>query len=81
VKAPLKISISGTSGSGKSYSSLLMARGLASSWEKVCVVDTENGSADLYGHLGGYNVISLQAPFTPDKYIEAIHAPNKPEWK
>jgi len=51
-----------------------MARGLASSWEKVCVVDTENGSADLYGHLGGYNVISLQAPFTPDKYIEAIHA-------
>jgi hypothetical protein len=74
IKAPLKISLSGTSGSGKSYSALLMARGMASSWDKVCVIDTENGSADLYGHLGGYNVISLKADFTPDKYIEAIHA-------
>lgn len=74
VKVPLKISISGTSGSGKSYSALLMARGMASSWDKVCVIDTENGSADLYSHLGNYNVISLDAPFTPDKYIEAIRA-------
>lgn len=74
VKAPLKISLSGTSGSGKSYSALLMARGMASDWSKVVVVDTENGSADLYGHLGDYNVISLKAPFTPDKYIEAIRA-------
>jgi hypothetical protein len=74
IKVPLKISIAGPSGSGKSYSSLLMARGMAGSWEKVCVIDTENGSADLYSHLGNYNVISLEANFTPDKYIEAIRA-------
>lgn len=79
VKAPLKISLSGTSGSGKSYSALLMARGMASNWDKVVVVDTENGSADLYGHLGDYNVISLKAPFTPDKYIEAIRAAENAE--
>lgn len=29
------------------------------SWEKIAVIDTENGSADLYSHLGGYSVITL----------------------
>jgi len=69
---PLKIAISGPSGSGKSYSALLMARGIASAWDKVAVIDTENGSADLYSNLGDYNVITLEAPFSPDKYIQAI---------
>lgn len=73
-KAPLKISLAGAPGSGKSVSSLLMARGMASSWDKIAVIDTENGSADLNSHRGDYNVITLTAPFTPDKYIEAIKA-------
>lgn len=70
-QASLKIGLSGTSGSGKTYSALLLASGMAD-WEKICVVDTENGSADLYDTLGEYNVITLQAPFSPERYIEAI---------
>jgi len=72
-KAKLKIGISGPSGSGKTYSALLLGKGLASAWNKIAIIDTENGSADLYDHLGGYNVLTLKAPFTPESYIEAIH--------
>ena len=39
---------------------------------KVAIIDTENGSADLYAHLGDYSVLSLTAPYTPEKYITAI---------
>lgn len=67
----LKMGIAGPSGSGKTYSALLLASGLTS-WNKICVIDTENGSADLYSHLGVYNVSPLTAPFTPERYIAAI---------
>src|SRR5258708_7618644 len=72
-KAKLRIGLAGTSGSGKTYSALLLASGMTD-WDKICVIDTENGSADLYDHLGAYNVITLTAPFMPERYIEAIHA-------
>ena len=52
---------------------MLIARGLAGSWDKVAVIDTENGSADLYSQLGDYNVLSLTAPYHPQRYIDAIH--------
>jgi len=72
-KAKIKMAIQAPSGAGKTFSSLLLAKGLVNNdLSKVVVVDTENGSADLYAHLGNYNVINLTAPFTPEKYIEAI---------
>jgi len=37
------------------------------------MIDTENGSASLYDHLGEFNVIDLQPPFSPERYIEAIN--------
>lgn len=70
--AKIKMALQGPSGSGKTYSSLLIAKGLASDWTKVAVIDTENHSADLYSHLGNYNVLHLESPFTPERYIEAI---------
>ena len=70
-KAKLRIGLSGPSGSGKTYSALLMASGMAP-WDKICLIDTENGSGELYSHLGAYNSITLEAPFTPERYIEAI---------
>jgi hypothetical protein len=76
-KAKLRIGMSGPSGSGKTYSALLTARGLATSWEKVLLIDTENGSGELYSDLGPYNVITLSAPFAPERYIEAIDAAEK----
>ncbi|MBR9861417.1 AAA family ATPase [bacterium] len=64
--------MTGPSGSGKTYSSLLIAKGLCGRWDKVCLIDTENGSADLYAHLGDFNVISMKAPYSPEKYINAL---------
>ena len=72
-KAKLRIGISGPSGSGKTYSALLLASGMAP-WEKIVIIDSENGSGELYSNLGGYSIITLEAPFTPEKYIEAIKA-------
>lgn len=66
------MSIQGPSGSGKTFSSLLIAKGLVGEWSKICVIDTENHSADLYSHLGNYNVLTLGKPFTPEAYNQAI---------
>jgi len=68
----MRLNLSAPSGAGKTYSALLMAHGLVGDWEKVAVIDTENGSASLYSHLGAFNVLDLQPPFTPERYIEAI---------
>jgi len=76
-QAKIKIAVQGVSGSGKTYSSLLMAYGMAGAWNKVAVIDSENGSADLYAHLGAYNVITMDAPHTPEKYIQAIEVCEK----
>lgn len=72
-KAKIRLGLSAVSGGGKTYSALLIGKGLAGgNLSKVAIIDTENGSADLYAHLGDYNVLTLTAPFTPEKYIDAI---------
>lgn len=76
------MALQGSAGSGKTYSSLLLAKGLTNGdFSKVAIIDTENGSADLYAHLGQYNVLSLTPPFTPEKYIEAIEVCLKVEMR
>ena len=72
-KAKIKMGLQGPSGSGKTMSALLIAFGLTGNWSKIAVIDTEFHSADLYAHLGSYNVLSLETPFTPENYITAIH--------
>lgn len=49
-------------------------------WEKILVVDTENQSSALYAgigvggtRIGEFLTIDLEAPFTVDKYIDAIN--------
>ncbi len=71
-KIKLKIAYSAPSGAGKTYSALLTAYGICGDWSKVAVIDTENGSAELYSHLGGFSVCPIEPPFTAEKYIEAI---------
>lgn len=70
-RAKLRLGMSGPSGSGKTYSSLLLAFGLGG---KAGLIDTENGSGDLYADLGDYDIITLGAPFVIDKYLKAISA-------
>ena len=52
-RAKIKMALEGPSGSGKTYSSLLLAYGITQDWSKIAVIDSENGSADLYAGLGG----------------------------
>ena len=73
-KSYLTLNLSGPSGSGKTYSALKLAYGLTGDWNKIALIDTENGSASLYSHLGGFNTLDLEPPFTPERYIEAIDA-------
>lgn len=72
--ARLRLALTGPSGSGKTYSALLIAAGLGG---RVAVIDTERGSASLYAGLPGmpeYDVLNLDAPFSPERYIEAVQA-------
>jgi len=71
-KVKLKIGLSAASGFGKTYSALLLAKGICGDWSKIAVIDTENSSASLYSDLGRYNTIDLKPPFSPERYIEAI---------
>lgn len=71
-QAKIKLALQGCAGSGKTYSALLLAYGMTSDWSKIAVIDSENGSADLYAHLGTYNVVSLGGDYSPENYIEAI---------
>lgn len=72
VHAKIKMALQGPSGSGKTYSALLLAYGICGDWNKIAVIDTENASANLYAELGQYNVLAVSAPYTPEKFIEAI---------
>ena len=69
--AKMRLALTGASGAGKSYSALLLAYGMTNDWSKIAVIDSENCSADLYAHLGSYNVLTLDN-FSPETYIEAI---------
>lgn len=72
-KVKIKMALKGPSSSGKTMGAILLAKGLAKGdLSKVAVIDTENGSANLYSHLGKYNVLKLESPYTEDKYIKAI---------
>lgn len=73
-QSKLRIGLSGPSGAGKTMSSLKLARGLAGPAGKILMIDTERGSGDLYAHITDYDIISLQAPFVPKNYIEALQA-------
>ena len=73
-KVKLRLNLSGPAGSGKTMSALKMAYGITGDWTKIGVIDSENGSASLYAHLGPFNVINLEPPFTPERYTQAIDA-------
>lgn len=72
-QAKIKLAVTGASGSGKTYSSLRLAKGLANG-KPIAVIDTENGSASLYSDRFDFDTLDLSPPFTHDKFIAAIGA-------
>jgi hypothetical protein len=75
--ARLLIQLSGVSGSGKTYTALQLAYGLAgNNADKIVMIDTENRRGSLYANTlpQPFNIIDFYAPFSPGRYIEAIDA-------
>lgn len=70
----LRLAITGPSGAGKTYSALLIAQGLGG---KIAMIDTENGSGNVYSDLCDYDICNLSAPYYPQKYIQCIHEAEK----
>lgn len=70
---PPLIGLWGRSGSGKTYSAILLARGLVGPKGKIAVIDTENCRAKFYSDLaGGWEHLDMQPPFSPEKYSAAF---------
>lgn len=67
----LLIGLAGGTGSGKTYSALRIASGLTS--ERFCLIDTEHGRALHYADEFAFDHAPLEPPFTPARYLEAIH--------
>lgn len=62
------------SGCGKTYTSLLLARGIAGPTGEIVMVDSENGRGSLYADVpifGGYKVANL-TEYSPARYAAAI---------
>lgn len=71
MKAKLRLALTGPSGSGKTYGALKIAQGIGG---KIAVIDTEKGSASLYAHMAEFDVLELDPPYTPERFIEAVKA-------
>ena len=65
----LRVGISGAAGSGKTFSALKIASGIGG---KIAVIDTERSSASLYADMVDFDVVNLEPPFNPQKYVDAI---------
>lgn len=72
---PVILSLAGRSGSGKTYSALLLAQGLVGEGGKIAVIDTERGRASMYAddpRVGKYFAEELHPPFTPQRFIDKL---------
>jgi hypothetical protein len=70
----LLIGLAGSSGSGKTYSALSIAQGLAGPDGKIAGIDTEAGRMLHYADRFKFDHGDLKPPFSPDRYVEAIAA-------
>lgn len=84
-QARLRLALCGASGAGKTWSALLLARGLVEELiargiltgtleGKIGMVDTERRSGSLYAHVAPFDTIDLGPPYSVDRYIGALHA-------
>jgi hypothetical protein len=69
---PLLLGLAGGTGSGKTFSALELAKGIAG--KRFAVIDTENGRAKIYADQFEFDHAEVKAPFRPQAYIEAITA-------
>lgn len=78
-KSKARVAIIGPSGSGKTLSALFLAFGIAGSWDKVALIDTEHERGRFYADredlgIGAFLYASMAPPYTPDKYIDYVRS-------
>lgn len=82
-QARARLALAGPSGAGKTYSAILVARGMVEAAleagvlegtmeGKIGVIDTERRSAQLYSHLCTFDAIELDPPYSVDRYLGAL---------
>ena len=73
VGARLRLALSGTSGSGKTFTALRVGCAIAKLvGGRVAVIDSERGSARKYAGIFDFDVLELES-FAPDEYRKAIY--------
>lgn len=70
-KAKLRLGVSGPAGSGKTTAALAIASGLGG---RIALLDTEAGSASLYSDSCDFDSMNLEAPYSPERFVQAIKA-------
>ena len=76
----VKLALMAPSGGGKTYSSLRLATGMLESLKekglgqngRILMVNSEQKRGYYYANEFEYDIIDLEAPYTPENYIEAI---------
>lgn len=81
-QARLRLGLTAPSGGGKTWSSLLLAKGIVEALlsaglpgtieGKIGLIDTERKSSQLYSHLVPFDTIEMEAPYTVDRYLAAL---------
>lgn len=72
----LIIGLAGGTGSGKTYTAMRIAAGIAGG-KPFAVIDTERGRAKHYADMFVFDHGDLEPPFTPERYSEAIETADK----
>lgn len=84
-QARLRLALAAVSGGGKTMGALRVARGIVEHLiamglatqgleGKICVIDTERNSAQLYADVVPFQHLGLTPPYSVDRYNQAIHA-------
>lgn len=73
-KLHLKMALISPSGGGKTYSALRLCKGMGG---KTLLANTEAERGYIYADEFDYDIVDIEAPFTPEKYIEAIEYAEK----
>jgi hypothetical protein len=73
----LRVCISGISGSGKTYTALLVAKALTDSElakPPLLVLDTEQGNSSIYAREVPHDVYTMEGSFSPVQYQKVLEA-------
>lgn len=72
-RVPMMLALTGASGSGKTYSALRLATGMAEiTGGRVIMIDTEARRSLHYADDFDFDFVEMDAPFSPLDYLDAI---------